>query len=158
MAKEYKNAAVICLVLTVIAIAGIGAGIYWKMPLIVIAVMLPAVIYEVYRTEGLYTKGFSIAMLGLLILEAFLVFKKEPVKISEYVKNAGDVVKKSYLDMIDLTIAVPALIAVLAFFLIRRTGGRYTIWLAVIILATSLALIYTINPQLFEKLLDSVIM
>ncbi len=154
MAKEYKNATMICLILTALAAAGIAAGVYWTVPLVIISVMLPAVLYEIYRTEGLYTKLASVAMLLVLSIEAFLVFKKEPVKIAEYIKNTEDILKKSYLDIIDLTIAAPAFIAVLAFFLIRRTGGKYTIWLAVIILVTSIALIYTINPVLFHKLLN----
>jgi len=154
MAKDYKNAALICSVLSILALAGIGGGVYWNLPIIIIAAMLPAVLYEIYRTEGLYTKGASLGMLVLLAVEAFLVFKKDPVKISEYLKKTGGVIKTSYLDMIDLTIAAPAIIAVLAFFLIRRTGGKYTIWLAVIILVTSIALIYTINPVLFHKLLN----
>ncbi len=52
MAKPTKHATLICIIMTIVAIIGITLGIILLKPIIVVACLLPAVVYEVYRTEG----------------------------------------------------------------------------------------------------------
>jgi len=55
MAKEHKNAPIICAVITGIALAGAGIGIWKSMPLIIALSIIPAIVYEIYRTQGVFT-------------------------------------------------------------------------------------------------------
>jgi hypothetical protein len=52
MAKPTKYATLICIIVTVIAFAGIIAGILMSRPLIIVIALIPAAVYEVYRTKG----------------------------------------------------------------------------------------------------------
>jgi ABC-type transport system involved in cytochrome bd biosynthesis fused ATPase/permease subunit len=53
----------------------------------------------------------------------------------------------------DLRIVGPAIVAVLAVILFTRTRGVYTKWLAVIIFVTCFAIIYLIDPVVFQELI-----
>ncbi len=148
MAKSTKNAAAVCLMLSVIGVIGAVVGIFWKMPMVVIAGMLPAVVYEVYRTEGITTKLASLGICIVIIAEFVLVFMKTKINIASfvahYIKN---------MPVIDATLAGPVIMALLAIMLLRRTAGVYTKWLAVLIFACAAVLFYTLDPSLFGQIL-----
>ncbi len=153
MAKETRYAGIVCLVLTIISLAGILSGIKFEMPIIIALVLLPPSVYEVYRTEGIFTKIASLLILGIVFTETILIAGKISINIIEFAKKAGAGTVKFSIPPVDLKTAGAAAGAVLAIFLLKRTGGRYTIWLAVIILAGMLSLVYALNPELLNQIL-----
>jgi len=146
MARSTGNAVLICFICTILALAGIAGGYYFRMPVIAVSALLPAVIYEVYRTEGVSTIWASWGMLAVLIAEAVLIIGKFNINISQYaVKYIPGI------PAIDLKLGGPVIMAYFSYILIRRTAGIYTKWLAVVILAGCLGLFYVIDPALFTK-------
>jgi hypothetical protein len=154
MPKEHKHATLICAILTIIALIAIAAGIYFSKPLIIVIVMLPAVIYELYRTEGIYTKFFSFLCLLIVLAEIYAVATGLTVDIS---KTAGGILKSipGLSGSIKAGLIGPVILVILSVFLFRRTAGIYTKWLSVIIVLTSAALFYTIDPGFFAHLFKS---
>jgi hypothetical protein len=149
MAKPTKNAALICGILTAIAAAGIGIGIWQHSPLIAVIGMLPAVGYEVYRTEGLSTKLSSIIMLAVLVALIALIAFKVSFDIAPLLKEIG------IGGAFDAKLAGPVIIAILALLLLRRTEGIYTKWLAVVILLSAAGLFFILDSALSASLLKA---
>ena len=59
MAKPTKHATLICTIMTIVALIGILLGILFSKPIIIVACLIPTVIYEAYRTEGESTRWAS---------------------------------------------------------------------------------------------------
>ena len=76
MAKPTKHATAICTAISVLLVIGIVLGFWQKNVLYILGFLLPAVIYQVYRTEGKSTKWASLTMLIVIILEFILVIFK----------------------------------------------------------------------------------
>ena len=152
MAKEYKHAAMICICLSIFAIIGIVIGVIKSNPLIVIVLLLPTVVYEVYRTEGFYTKLASFGLLGILVAEFYFIIAKVSFDIFRFLGRTGRLVGSWNVTLGDIKIVSPFIMAILAIILFKRTAGRYTKWLAVIIFATSIVIVYTINPEILQYL------
>ncbi len=146
MARSTEHAVIICLICTILALAGIAGGYYFHKPLITVLALLPAVLYEVYRTEGVSTIWASWGMLAVLIAEAVLIIGNFNIDIAKYLSKYI-----SWIPSIDLKIAGPVLMAYFSFVLIKRTAGIYTKWLAVVILIGCLGLFYVLDPALFTK-------
>ncbi len=151
MAKEYQHATLICAVITIVALIGIIIGVYFKLPLVVLFLMLPAVLYEIYRTEGVSTKFASLGMLVILIAEAVLIIFNININLANIMGGKAEITRYR-IPLGDVKILGPIIIAVLSGILIRRTAGKYTIWLAVVILVSSIALLYAINPDIISQL------
>lgn len=151
MAKEYEHATLICAIITVVALIGIIVGVYFKLPLVVLFLMFPAVIYEIYRTEGLSTKFASLGMLVILIAEAVLIIANININLANLAGGKAEITRYR-IPLGDVKVLGPVIIAVLSGILIRRTAGKYTIWLAVVILVSSIALLYAINPDILSQL------
>ncbi len=153
MAKPYKNATTICIILTVAAILGIILGLIYSQPLIPIVLLIPVAVYEVYRTEGKSTKAASWGMLALLIAELLFVVFGINFDLAVFLGRSSAYIRGYKVPFGDIKVISPALMAVLSLVLITNTRGRYTRWLAGIIFATSFAIIYTVDPVLFEELI-----
>ena len=153
MAKPTKHATLICTVLTVLALVGILLGIVTTTPLIIIFFLLPAVIYEVYRTEGKSTKWASWGLLILFIAEIILVVFKIDFNLASFLETEEKYVAGYVVPLGDVKTTAPIVMAILSVILFVRTRGRYTKWLAVIIFVTSFGIIYSLDPQIFGKLL-----
>ncbi len=147
MAKGTKYATPICIVLSVIALAGIALGIWKANTYVIIATMLPAVIYEIYRTEGQSTRAASAGMLLVLIALIVMTAMKLSFDLAPFLTRFG------ISGAVDAKLAGPVIIAVLAVILIRRTAGIYTRWLAVIIILSSAGLLYAMDPSILGHLL-----
>jgi len=156
MAKPTTYATPICILLSIIAIIGIIAGIADKSALWVIFLLLPAVIYEVYRTEGETTKWASWLLLALLIAEIIFVLFNIKFDLANFVGQDYTYVGATNIPLGDLTIVFPTVMAVLSVILFIRTAGVYTKWLSVIIFASMIATVYIINPNSFRDLIRSV--
>ena len=76
MAKSYTYAVWICAAASIIAAAGVVAGIMKTNALIPILCLLPAAVYEAWRTEGTFTRLASWGMLVVLIAQAVLLIGK----------------------------------------------------------------------------------
>jgi hypothetical protein len=158
MAKSTKNAPLICGIMTLAVLAGAIGGVLlmksdpvrWQKlaAVLVIAAVLPAVIYEVYRTEGFTTKLASAAMLVLLTAVAVIVILGLKLDLGALLGG-----KIKALAGVNAALLGPGVTAVISLYLIRRTAGVYTKWLAAIILGASVALLFVLEPAAFGKLL-----
>ena len=155
MAKEYQNAVLICVIISVVAAVGIAIGFFFKLPLVVVFLMLPAVLYQIYRTEGVSTKIASIGMLIVLAAEAVLIIGNINFNLASLLGGAERRVGGYRIPLGDAKTVGPLIIALLSGILMRRTGGKYTIWLAIVILISSIGLLYTLDPDIFSRLFRS---
>ena len=151
MAKPYENATPICIILTVIALIGIIAGLVTKIPLIAILCLLPTVIYEVYRTEGESTKFASWGLLGVFIIELLLIIFNIQFDLATYLGVTEQYVSGYTVPLGDIKIVGPVIMAILSIILLIRTRGKYTRWLAINIIIASFALVYVMDPTIFQR-------
>ena len=155
MAKEYQNATLICVIISVVAAVGIALGFFFKLPLAVVFLMLPAVVYQIYRTEGVSTKLASIGMLIVLVAEAVLIIGNINFNLANLMGGAEKRIGSYRIPLGDARTMGPLIIALLSGILLRRTAGKYTIWLAVVILISSIGLLYALNPDFIHQLFRS---
>lgn len=153
MAKAYKYATPICLVLTILAALGIVIGLLTWRPLITIIFLLPTVIYEVYRTEGKSTKWASWLLLAVFIIEIILVAANVSFNLAAFFQTTEKMIGGYIVPLGDIKVVGPAIMAILSIILFIRTRGRFTKWLAVIIFITAFAIVYTMDPSIFNRLL-----
>jgi hypothetical protein len=153
MAKPYQHATLICIVLTILAFLGIVIGLLESNPLITIIFLFPAVIYEVYRTEGKSTKWASWGLLTVFIAEIILIVANVSFDLAEFLGTSKETVGGYAVPLGDIKVVGPAIMAILSLILFTRTRGRYTKWLAIIIFITSFVIVYTLDPTIFEELM-----
>ena len=153
MAKSYKHATPICIVLSILALIGIIIGIAESSPLIIIIFLLPTVIYEVYRTEGKSTKRASRWLLIVFIAEIILIVANISFDLAKFLGMTEKRIGGYTIPLGDIKVVAPAIMAILAIILFVRTRGRYTKWLAAIIFITSFAIVYALDPTIFAELL-----
>jgi hypothetical protein len=154
MAKPTKYAPHLCTLFMVIAIIGIILGFVFQKPIFPIILLLPTAIYEAYRTEGKSTKAASIILVIVLITEIFLVFFNIHINIAEFLGSDRQLIGGYWVPLGDLRIVGPMVIAVLAVILFTRTRGVYTRWLAGVIFVTIMAILYLLEPEGFQDLLQ----
>jgi hypothetical protein len=155
MAKPTKDAAIICTIVSIIALIGIIMGLSKDSTLIIVLSLLPATVYEVYRTEGDSTKTSSIILLVALIAEIILILFNINFNLAEYLGTTEEYIAGYIVPLGEMNVLGPTLMAVLSIILFVRTRGIYTRWLAAIIFFTSFVIIYSINPTIFSDLLKS---
>jgi len=154
MAKPTRYAPHLCTLFMVIAIIGIILGFIFKQPLIPIILLIPTAIYEAYRTEGKSTKTASIVLVVVLFAEIILVLFNIQFNLAEFFGSDRQLVGGYWVPLGDLRIVGPTVMAVLSVILYTRTRGIYTKWLAAIIFVTSFAIIYLIDPIVFQDLFN----
>jgi hypothetical protein len=154
MAKPTKYAPHLCTLFMIIAIIGIVLGFIFRQPLIPIILLLPTAIYEAYRTEGRSTKTASIVLVAVLVAQIFLVMFNVRFNIAEFLGSDGQYIGGYWVPLGDLRIVGPTIIAVLSVILFTRTRGVYTKWLAAVIFFTTFAIIYQLDPLVFQNLFD----
>ena len=158
MAKPTTYAVPICLGLTLLALIGIALSVTQKNPVYAIVLLIPTVIYEIYRTEpGASTKVASWAMLGILILELIFLATGVSYNIANIFGSSDIYMGGLIVPLGDIKILAPAIIAVIALVLAIRTAGPFTKWLSIIILVTVFAVIYTIDSESFRNLFRSAV-
>ncbi len=157
MPKPTKYAGMICTILSILALTGIIIGLIKISPLIITIFLIPAVIYEVYRTEGQSTKSASIILLVVFALEIILLVFNINFDLAKYLNRSDAYIHSYNIPLGDIKVVAPAVMAVLSVILFLRTNGIYTKWLSVIIFITSFAIIYTVDPANFQILLQTAI-
>jgi hypothetical protein len=153
MAKAYKHAALICIVLTLLTAIGIVIGLLTSKPIITILFLLPTVIYEVYRTEGKSTKLASWILLLVFIIEIILIATNISFNLTTFFGETEKYVGGYRVPLGDIKIVGPVVMAILSIILFVRTRGKYTKWLAVLIILTCIAIVYTLDPSNFSTLI-----
>lgn len=153
MAKPYQNATAICLGLTLLAIVGVLWGLNALNPLIIMLFILPSVLYEVYRTEGKSTKLASWGLLIVFIAEILFIITGFSFNLAEFLQTGQERIAGYAIPLGDIKVVFPIIIAILSVILFKRTRGRYTKWLAVIIFAGAFAIVYSLDPTIFTSLL-----
>jgi len=153
MAKPTKYATLICSILTIVAIVGIAVGLLLSNPIIIAACLFPAVVYEVYRTEGESTRWASWVLLIVIILEIIFIAANISFDLGKFLGESEKTVAGYTVPLGDIKIAGPIVMGILSIILFVRTRGKYTKWLAVIIFLTCFAIIYALNPDVFKNLL-----
>jgi hypothetical protein len=157
MARPTKHASKICLATTVVMAVGALAGLATGKPMWMVAGLLPATIYEVYRAEGESTSWASWALLAVLILEGVFLWLGIDLNLADILGADSKTVAGYNVPLGQITVVGPLVMAVLSTILIVRTRGRYTRWLAAVILVGAVAMIYVLDPTIFGQVIDQAI-
>jgi hypothetical protein len=143
---------IVCSIVTLIAIIGAFIGLFTKAPMWMFLSLLPALIYEVIRTEeGASTKLSSILLLGIVCLEIILILFGINFDLAQFFGEEEKYIAGYSLPLGDIKVFGPLLSATLATVLVFRTYGPYTKWLSIVIAGGSLVAIYLISPSFFQQ-------
>lgn len=148
--------ALVCTLMTLFMIVAIIIGFITKSAVLVLVCLLPIVIYEIYRTKGEFTTLSSWLMLVVLIGEIIFIAFGINYNLAEYFGSDSAYIAGQNVQLGDIKILGPTLMAIFSLVLLVRTYGPYTKWLSVIIFASSFAVIYILNPNAFQDLLKMV--
>ena len=155
MPKSTNNAFKISLGVTLSAGLGIIGGYLFSLPIITLILLLPAVLYEVYRTEGISTKIASLLVLLLVAVQMIIIFSGVDIYLSEHLGALAQYTPAVLLEFSHVSIAIPIITAIVAAYLVIRTRGVYTRWLALVIIVVSLAVIFIVEPAVFSFVFNS---
>ena len=153
MPKPTEHASLICTICTILALIGIVLGLIFHNPLFVIFFLMPAVGYEIYRTEGASTKFSSIAIAVVLVAELLLIIFHVNYDLIKFFGTEQEYVAGYVVPLGDIKVFAPILLAILSIVLFIRTYGIYTKWLAVVIFISSFAIIYALDPTIFSQMI-----
>lgn len=145
--EKGKFPLIACTVITVIALATLILGLILKNPYVVIAGIIPAAIYEAWRTQGFFTKLQSVGILVLVILEILAIMRVFTLNLGQGIEGEEVYVGGFILLLGDIRFLIPAIMVVLSLGLLWRTYGMYTKWLSVVLTASSIALLYIVNKK-----------
>lgn len=152
MAKPTRHAPMLTLVFALAAVAGLLIG-YWRhSPLIAVLLLLPAALYEAYRTEGPSTRWSSAVLSIALVAEALAIWRHVDFNLATWLSSNGQTVADRWVPFGDIKVVFPALVAVLSLLLMARTRGRYTRWLAAVLLVGAVGVVYILDPTLLPSL------
>lgn len=153
MAKPTTYATPVCIVLSILVVIGIIWGFLAKNPLIITLFLIPAVGYEAYRTEGNTTRWASWVLLLLVLAEAICIIFHVNFDIASWLGASDAYFAGYFLPLGDIQVIFPIVIIFLSLYLFFRTIGKYTKWLAVLLLVSAIAIVYVINPDILKHLL-----
>jgi len=153
MAKPTTYATPICIVLSILVIIGIIWGIIVHNPLIITLFLVPATGYEAYRTEGEGTRWASFVLLALVLAEIICITFKINFDIASWLGGSTAYFAGYFLPLGDIKVIFPLVIIFLSIYLFFRTIGKYTKWLAILLLISAIAIVYVINPDILKHLL-----
>lgn len=144
---------IICVILTIVTLGTILLGLYFKNPYYIILGIFPAAIYEAIRTEGYYTKIASAGIAILVTLEILALRNVIHYNLATFFGQEQIYFSGYFLPLGDLIFVFPLIAIFLSLILAWRTYGQYTKWLAILLLLSSISLLYLINKEsLFDLL------
>ena len=147
-AKENpKTPKIICAILTLVTLITILLGFYFKNPYYIILGIFPAAIYEAVRTEGYYTKFGSLIILAAVILEILALRGIIKFNLANFFNQENLYFSGYFIKLGEITMIFPALAAIASLILLFRTYGIYTKWLSILLLASSVCLLYLVNKE-----------
>jgi hypothetical protein len=144
---------IICIVVTVIAAAGLVLGYVTGNILWAVTMLLPATVYQVIRTEGVSTRWASWVMLILLVATIVLVIFNVNYDLQQLFGQEEAYVAGHVVPLGDVKMVLPTVMAICAAILLVRTRGRFTRWLGIVIFVSSALIIYLIAPETIQYLL-----
>jgi len=150
-----KIPAIICTVITILVLIGLVVSIIFKNPYYIITGMFLAAIYELWRTEGYYTKMESLGILVLLVLEILAL--RGIIKIDLAKEFNAKEIYLSYrsFPLGDIRIILPIGMVLVSLGLLWRTYGVYTKWLSILLVISSLVLLYLVNKAGLGQILQN---
>ena len=153
MTKPSGNTTKICIFLSILLVFGIFLGLITSSPMIISIILLLVIIYEVHRTQGEVSAWASFSMLAIIGLELALVALNIKFDIAHFLGTGVESVTGYIVPLGDIRIIFPTIIALLAIILLIRAESPYAKWLATLILIGSLAIILSVDKELFNHLL-----
>jgi hypothetical protein len=152
MAKPVKHAGIICLILTIVAAAGAAGAYLLALPVILVATLLPASIYELIRTEGVSTRTSSVLVALALAAQIVVLLAGIRVDVSTLLRSLSldSALPAALLNLPGILAAAAAILAVVLF---ANTRGVYTRWLAVVLFLGSVGQLYLLAPAEIAALL-----
>lgn len=156
--KKSTSPMTVCVIITLIALVGALVGMATKNALWMLLFLLPAVIYEVIRTEeGASTKTSSIILLVVVCLEIVLLLFGINFDLARFFGEEEKYIAGYSLPLGDIKVFGPLVTAILSTVLVFRTYGPYTRWLSIVIACGSLVAIFLISPTFFEQALKLIV-
>lgn len=143
--EDTKAAVVVCYIISAVTIITILVGLFLKNPYWVIAGIIPAAFYEAWRTEGFYTKAASAIIAILVVLEVFALMGSIKFNLSQLFGGQYAYVAGQVIPLGDIRYVFPIISTILSFSLVYRTYGKYTKWLSILLIASSLVLLFLVN-------------
>lgn len=150
---QSKTANTIAIIISIITIATIALGLWLKNPYYIMIGIIPAALYEACRTEGYYTKTASIGIVILVILEVLAIMGIVRFNLAEMLGMQDYYLAGYVVPLGDVASIFPIAAVVLSILLVRRTFGPYTKWLAILLIASSVVLLYVVNRSIIPDLL-----
>src|SRR4030042_3895190 len=145
--EKGKFPIIACTVITIFALGTLILGLILKNPYWVIAGIVPAAIYEAWRTQGFFTKLQSVGILVLVVLEILAIMRVIKLNLGQGLEDQEIWVGGFTVLLGDIRFLIPAVMVVLSLGLLWRTYGMYTKWLSVVLTANSVALLYLVNKK-----------
>jgi len=156
--QKSLNPITVCVIVTLVALMGALFGMATRNALWMFVFLLPAIIYEVIRTEeGASTKISSIVLLVVVCLEIILILFGVNFDLAQFFGEEEKYIAGYSLPLGDIKVFGPLLTAILSTVLVFRTYGPYTRWLSIIIACGSLVAIFLISPTFFEQALKLIV-
>ena len=143
--KEGKTPTIICTILTIFALLTLILGFVFKNPYFIIAGIVPAALYEAWRTKGFFTKAASVGIVILVILEILAILNIFKINLAQLLQEEEVYFQGYYIPLGDIKFVFPAAAVILSIILVYYTYGKYTKWLSIILLISSIGLLYLIN-------------
>ncbi len=153
MARPTRYAPHICTGASILALLGIIFGFVFSLPIIIVISLFPAAIYEAYRTQGRTTRAASYTLVVILFLQLIFLAFNVNFNVAEFLETEKQTIGGYLVPLGDIKVVAPTTIAILSVILFTKTWGVYTKWLAVVIFITSFAIVYTLDPEVFQDLL-----
>lgn len=144
---KLSTPSIICILCSVFALIFIFLSFYLENPYLILIGYFPAAVYEAIRTAGPYTKAASVGTMLLIILQALALKGIIKFNLATFLDQETAYIKGYWLPLGEITTVFPLITVVLAILLFQRTIGRYTKWLAIIILISSIALLWQVNKD-----------
>jgi len=144
-----------CVILTILAGIAVLLGFIFKSALLICVLLLPVVIYEIYRTSGRSTTTSSWILLLALIAEIIFIVGGINYDLGQYLNMENAYIAGQYIPLGDVKILCPVLLAIFSIILLVRTYGPYTKWLSVVIFIAAFFIIYILNPHFFSDFLSN---
>lgn len=156
MAKPFKNALPVCLILTLIALIGCLLAFFFKLPLLSALFILPAAVYEVYRAEGILTKAASgIYTVIMLVLSVMIIFSLD-LKLDGLLQLANLSAGKLLAPFAALSTVLVLAAAALGVFIFLKTGGVFTRWLGIDLALAGLFQFFIMRRELFIEIIRNI--
>jgi len=153
MAKPTKDATAITIGVGIVAFVGVLIGLVTHNAIIPLVLLLPTIGYEVYRVEGKSTKWAAWGLLATVVVELALFVFNVSFDLVSFLNTDSESFQGYDVPLGDIKIVGPILMAVFSVVLFKNTRGKYTKALSVIIFLAAFAIVFIMDPDIFNNVL-----